>query len=65
MFDEIDQEYYRRRALAAHARAAEAVDPAIASVHRNFAEEYERKAAAARASRPIPMAATQPRASNR
>ncbi|HUD95320.1 hypothetical protein [Sphingobium sp.] len=51
MLDEIDEEYYRKRALYARQRAEEAVNPSIATVHRNFAEEYERRAAAVRTSR--------------
>ena len=40
---ERDREYHERRRDECLARAAEAIDPAIARIHREFAEEYERK----------------------
>jgi hypothetical protein len=38
-----DREYHERRRAECLARAAEATDPAIARIHREFAEQYERK----------------------
>ncbi|WP_169833077.1 hypothetical protein [Sphingomonas panacis] len=46
MFDEIDRRYFERRAQESRERAQTAQASSIAEVHRNFAEEYERKAAA-------------------
>jgi hypothetical protein len=46
MFDEIDRAYYSRRALEARERAENAGQPAMANLHRRFADEFEQKAEA-------------------
>ena len=46
MFDEVDRRYFEGRARESRERAQAARLSSIAEIHRNFAEEYERKAAA-------------------
>jgi hypothetical protein len=44
VFDDQDREYFSRRAVDCRNKAEEATDPAIRAIHRELAEEYERRA---------------------
>lgn len=45
MLDEIDRAYFRRRIREEQARAEASADDCSAMVHRNLANEYERRLA--------------------
>lgn len=44
MFDEQDRQYFAKRAAECRDQEAAAKDPAIRRIHRDMAEEYERRA---------------------
>jgi hypothetical protein len=46
MFDTIERSYFERRAAIARERAEQCADASVAEVHRQFAREYEARAAA-------------------
>ena len=46
MFDAIERSYFERRAATARERADMCSDAGVAEVHRQFAREYEARAAA-------------------
>ena len=44
MFDEVDRAYFAKRAAECRAKESTATDPGIRGIHREMAEEYERRA---------------------
>ena len=54
MFDDVDRAYVGQRAGQARGHERSATDPAMAVIHRHFAEAYGRKVTAGDPTRPPP-----------
>ena len=48
MFDDEDRAYFARRAAVCRTKEQDAIDPSIRDIHRDMAEEYERRASGQR-----------------